>query len=420
MSGTSSAAVDTLDTGGPTARTPADPPGADERAWISLAAVTGVGDVTFARLLARYGTATQVLELAAMGRLPASREVAKRTIDAIATTAAAPERVHERLAELGVWALTPFAPDYPARLATLEDPPPVIYGRGDVAALWTHRAVAVVGTRRPTLAARSLTARVAVRLVECHATVVSGLAFGIDGVGHAATLDAGGVTVAVLGGGHAHVSPRAHRSLADRIAASGGAVVCESPPDTGPTKGTFPRRNRIISALSDAVLVMEAPSRSGALITARLALEAGLPVLAAPGRPGDPAVAGCLDLLRTTPARPLVGMDELVIDLGFGDAGASSSTGRTTMDRSTAIALLGPAEAAVAGAIADGGSSPDLVVARTGLAPAVVAVATTLLQLRGWVRAFGPSLLPAGPLLVEARAEPAPADRAPGGGVSSA
>jgi DNA processing protein len=187
----------------------------------------------------------------------------------------------------------------------------------------------------------------------------------------------------------------------------GGAVVAELPPDAQATRGTFPRRNRIISALSDAVIVIEAPRRSGALITARLALEAGLPVLVAPGRPGDTTTAGCLALLRETPARPLIGLDELVVDLGFGDGSplrAAARTGGSSLDRDAAIALLGPAEAAVARALLAGAASPDLLAHRTGLGASVVAVAVTLLQLRGWVQSFGPNLLPAGPLLVQVRA----------------
>src|SRR6185369_9089659 len=112
------------------------------------------------------------------------------------------------------------------------------------------------------------------------------------------TLRAGGTTVAVIGGGHAHLSPRRHDRLADAIVAGGGAVISEHAPDIEPTHGTFPRRNRIISGASDATVVVEAPARSGALITASWALEQGRPCYLVPGSIDAPASAGCLAFLR--------------------------------------------------------------------------------------------------------------------------
>lgn len=385
--------------------------GSDREAWITLAAVVGVGDIRFAALIAEHGSPERVLRAAVDGRLRASLALPAEVISRIAEAARSPDTLRARLRAESLWVTTPLDRDYPERLLTLDPPPPVLYGRGDPAALVTSRAVGLVGTRRPTMAGRTLAARVAARLVECSAVVVSGLAIGIDGAAHAATLDAGGRTVAVIGGGHARIGPRAHQPLARRIEASGGAVVAELQPDAVPSRGTFPRRNRIISALSDAVLVIEAPARSGALITAHLALEAGLTVLVAPGRPGDPTTAGCLALLRDTPARPLVGLDELVVDLGFAAVSPRSASGPVPaprLDAETAIGLLGPAEQAVARALVAGPASADSLVLRTGLPAAVIAGAITLLELRGWARPFGASLLPAGPLLLTA----GPRDRA--------
>jgi DNA processing protein len=378
----------------------------DRDAWIQLAAVQGVGDARFAALLARHGSPQRVLRLARDGGLRPSFELPADVIGRMAEAARSPHVLWSRLRALGVWTATPLDTDYPERLLSLDPPPPVLYGIGERDALVTPRQVALVGTRRPTLRGRAFAAAVATRLVECSAVVVSGLAVGIDGAGHAATLDAGGRTVAVIGGGHARPGPTAHRSLARRILERDGALVGELPPDALPTKGTFPRRNRIIAALSDAVVVIEAPARSGALITAHLALEAGLPVLAAPGRPGDPATAGCLALLRETPARPLVGLDEMVVDLGYAAEGGRQAgpTGPRPLDTETAISLLSPAEAAIARAVVAGATSVDELALRSGLAAQVVAGAVTLLQLRGWVRSFGPGLLPAGPLLVAGRA----------------
>jgi DNA processing protein len=179
---------------------------------------------------------------------------------------------------------------------------------------------------------------------------------------------------------------------------TGGAVISELAPDTLPTRGTFPRRNRIISALGDATIVVEAPRRSGALITARHALEQGRSVLAVPGRPGDPSVAGCLALLRDTPARPLTGLDEMIVDLGYDTPPAGeAATGRLSL--AAALGLLGPAERAIAERVARGPANVESLVSETGLAPPVVSGALTLLLLRGWIASVGPAFLPAGPLL---------------------
>lgn len=381
--------------------------GLSERAaWILLASVSGVGERTFWALVARHGGASPVLSEVAAGRRIEAGDVrltglAKERIRAAVDD---PLAVVRRLDEMHLWTQTPLDHDFPDRLRILDPPPAVLHGWGDQKATDAPRMIAVVGTRRPTPGARVLAARVAKRLTEVGAVVVSGLAIGIDGAAHAATVAAGGRTVAVIGGGHAHPGPRAHRALVGDLLACGGAVLSEHPPDGIPTKGTFPRRNRIISALADATIVVEAPARSGALITARLALEQGRPVLAAPGRPNDPHTAGCLALLRETPARPLVGLDEMIVDLGL-DSGLPTGTARTAVPLSLqgALDLLGPTERAVAARIAAGPVSPDALVAVTGLDAPIVSGALTLLLLRGWVQALGPMYLPAGPLLADPR-----------------
>jgi DNA processing protein len=382
----------------------------ERRAWIALAAVDGVGDGRFGRLVGAYGGATAVLEAATHGRLEVARRAMESegsvrldtgTVERIRAAGRDPLLIERRLRQLDVWALTPLDDAYPGRLRELDPAPAVLFGQGDQDAVRADGSVAVVGTRRPTIVGRALAARVATRLAECGTIVFSGLAIGIDGAAHAATLDAGGRTVAVIGGGHAHPGPRAHRAMAARILATGGAIIGELAPDAPPTRGTFPRRNRLISVLTDATLVIEAPVRSGALITARHALEQGRIVLVAPGRPGDPSTAGCLALLRETPARPLVGLDELVVDLDLlGSRKAAGGTSRPAeMDMDTALRLLGPAERAVAERLSRGPASADALIADTGLTPAVASGAVTLLLLRGWAQSVGSAYLAAGPLV---------------------
>jgi DNA processing protein len=332
--------------------------------WITVAAVEGVGEERFGRLLERFGTARDVLAIVrSLSAQALARELratfGRRPPDdvpiALVAAAADPLAVHRRLADLGVWTVTPLDDDYPVELHELADKPAVVYGQGQRELLHTSRRVAVVGTRRPTLAGRAFAAAVARRLVDCQAVVVSGLAMGIDGAAHAATVEAGGATIAVIGSGHAEPGPRTHARLAAAILSSGGAIIGELAPDAHATAGTFPKRNRIISALSAATIVIDAPTGSGALITARHALEQGRLVLVAPGRPNDPSVAGSLALLRETPARPLVGLDELVVDLGFdvedvgsdGSAPGESSIGRPPpahLSVEGALRMLGPAE----------------------------------------------------------------------------
>ncbi len=187
-------------------------------------------------------------------------------------------------------------PAYPPLVAQLAVPPPVLAVRGDPGAL-TRPGVAIVGSRSATSYGTSMAETLAAGLARHGIAVVSGLALGIDGRAHRAALHAGGTTLAVLGTGLDVIYPRSHRRLTTDVAEH-GAVVTEFPPGTPPKPGHFPRRNRIIVGLSDAVVVVEAAIPSGTLVTARWATEENRALLAVPGRVGDPAATGCLELLR--------------------------------------------------------------------------------------------------------------------------
>jgi DNA processing protein len=281
-------------------------------------------------------------------------------------------------------------------------PPHVLYIRGSLGSLSRPRAVAVVGTRRASGPGRTTAGRIATALVAAEATVVSGLAYGIDGVAHEATIRAGGTTVAVIGGGHATLGPVAHQRLAEAILAAGGAVVSELAPDTQPSKGTFPRRNRIISGLADATVVVEAPASSGALITASWAVEQGRGCFLVPGPIDSHASAGCLAFLREFPLAThiVAGVPQLIADLGFTDPAPSR-------DRRLALAALqdlGTTETAVASGLVDGLATIDELVARTDLPIATVLAALTMLERRGLaVGAYG-RYRPHGSLLGEIHA----------------
>jgi len=239
---------------------------AERAAWITLAGVDGVGLAHFGALVGQAGGAGAVLDLArrdALDQLPDGRRLTRGVRTAIADAARDPERAQAELDRSGVWTITPLDGAYPPGLRDLADPPPVLYGQGDPAAIARPRRISVVGTRRPSVLGRVLAGTIARQLVQLEAVVVSGLAFGIDGAAHAATVAAGGVTVGVIGSGHQQPGPRAHAGLVRDILAR-GAVVGELAPHARPTRGTFPRRNRLLSALSQAVIVVEAPTRSGA------------------------------------------------------------------------------------------------------------------------------------------------------------
>ena len=221
-------------------------------------------------------------------------------------------------------------PSFPPSLAATFDPPFGLFGTGAVAQtlarLVDWPVVAIVGSRRPTAVGRRFASALAADLVARGAVVVSGLARGIDSEAHQGALGAGGVTVAVLGSAVDRVHPRRNVQLASAIGES-GAVLSEYWPGTDPTAWRFPARNRIVAGLADAVVVVEAADRSGALITADFALEHGTPVLAVPGWPGAEMSEGCNALIRSGAAL-CAGADDVVAEIphaGWCDAPVPAS-----------------------------------------------------------------------------------------------
>ena len=219
---------------------------------------------------------------------------------------------------------------YPALLAAIPDPPPVLWLRGDPAAL-DGPAVAVVGSRAGTLYACEVSGTLGADLASRGVTVVSGLARGVDSAAHRGVLGVDGRTIAVLGSGVDVVYPSEHAALAGGIARR-GLLVSEFPPGTTPRRAHFPMRNRLISGLSRAVVVVEASERSGSLITARLALEQGRDVMAVPGNVLSGRNRGAHALLRDG-ARIVETADDVVEELGFAAAAACRETGGAASPR---------------------------------------------------------------------------------------
>ena len=315
--------------------------------WLRLIRSQNVGPRTFRALINHCGGARAALaalpSLARRGGAGAGMEICERA-DAEREIAAA-RKLDVAFVALG-------EPDYPPRLQMIDDAPPLLAVRGHIPAL-ALPMVAVVGSRNASGAGMKFTQRLARELGEAGFAVVSGLARGIDGAAHRASLASG--TIAVLAGGHDRVYPAEHAELLDAILPA-GAALSEMPFGWEPRGRDFPRRNRLISGLSLGVVIVEAAKRSGSLITARFALEQGREVFAVPGSPLDPRAEGTNGLIKQG-ATPVTETSDIVSVLAPimaekkfpARAGEPTEEGRSAEgepapdERKRIIALLGPA-----------------------------------------------------------------------------
>ena len=305
------------------------------------------------------------------------------------------ERDVECLRALGAVLVGPEDPEMPPRLRAIPDPPAVLFLRGDPAALSAPQ-VAIVGSRRATPAGARIARRLAGELAAHGLVVTSGLAQGIDAEAHQGALEAGGRTVAVLGSSLDRVYPAAHHSLAERITEQ-GALVSDFPFGTRPVPWNFPWRNRIISGLSLGVLVVEAASRSGSLVTARLAGDQGREVFAVPGSILNPLSAGCHRLLRDG-AKLVERVEDVLEELPPGElaalpSGANAASRNGDGVPAPALALApeaapapGPDEAAVLDRLDYEPASAETIARRAGLTPEQVYPILLMLELGGSVR----------------------------------
>jgi DNA processing protein len=269
--------------------------------------------------------------------------------------------------------------DFPPQLRTIPDAPLTLFIQGDPALL-SAAQIALVGTRKPSRSGLQQAQHFASCLTAAGLVITSGLALGIDRVCHETAL-ARGRTVAVLGAGLDRLYPPEHGALAQRIIAGGGALVSEFPPGVPPLPEHFPRRNRLISGLARAVVVIEAARRSGSLITARLAAEQSRGVFAVPGSVANPMAAGCHWLIRqgaTLAATPFEVLDDLQIPYEKQGVMFRRAEGprRQVLDKTAKILL---------DAIGFEPISSDFLVASTGLDPAMLTAQLLLLELEGLV-----------------------------------
>ena len=323
--------------------------------WLALTLVPGLGALGIARAWRGLGSAEEIF------RAPSATLLTFGIRSAAAAAVAAfsdwPKVavIRQRICDIGGEIIVLDDPRYPENLARIIDPPPVLYLKGSAEHLRIP-AIAVVGARRASELGRRFAFSLSSRLAAQGLAVISGLALGVDGAAHEGSLRGGGPTIAVLGTGLDVVYPAAHRCLSEKIVAN-GVLLTEFPPGTGPDKHHFPRRNRLVSGLSQGVVVVEAGERSGSLITARLALEQGREVFAVPGPPGLAGSRGVNRLLKDG-AQLLESVDDIFSTLpwlspGESVVGALGNGSRAlpkrpvlSPEQACLIAVLGPDELA--------------------------------------------------------------------------
>jgi DNA processing protein len=352
---------------------------------VHLACVQGIGGRTHRMLLAAFGSPAAVF---------AASTAALQRVDGVGVKIAAAIRENAdgkfadetlRLCEReDVQIILEGDPDYPRLLATIPDPPPILFVRGAFAPA-DALSVAIVGSRHANAYGRRITEQLAGGLVRAGYTVTSGLARGIDAAAHCGAIASGGRTIAVLGSGVLNIYPPEHDQLALEVIAH-GALVSESPPLAFPHTGAFPQRNRIVAGLSLGTVVVQAADRSGALITARVAGEQGREVFAVPGPVDCRLSKGCHGLIRDG-AKLVASVDDILEELGPLFEPVKLDSGREVASPAE-LALEGQ-ERAVFDAIAAAGATGiaiDAVVDASELVASQVLATISVLEMRRLVR----------------------------------
>lgn len=354
----------------------------DLESTLRLAMLPGVGPRTLADLLEHFGTAESVLA-ADSERLSSVRNVGPKLVNAIRHAAdhVDVEAILQWCADHQVSILQKPSALYPKSLRELPDAPPLLFVGGELRPC-DALAVAIVGTRHATAYGKSQAEKIAYGLAKAGVTVISGMARGIDSAAHQGAIDAGGRTIAVYGCGLGHIYPPENAELS-RAIADHGALVSEYHPQTKPHSGTFPQRNRLISGLSHATLVIEAPERSGSLITARTAYEQGREVLALPGPVTSRASQGTNLLIRDG-ATLIRNVDDILECLGPLAQPVPTSDGRDV--HRPAEALLNDRERSVLDAIATEATAIDNIVQTCGLPVPQVLATISVLEVRRLIR----------------------------------
>jgi DNA processing protein len=349
---------------------------------LRLSMIAGVGPRLRKALLEAFGSASAVLAAAPSdlrqvqgigAELTRRIAVAKNEIDVQAEL--------DLCAAEDIAILAETDPKYPRSLREIHDPPGILFMRGQILPQ-DALAVAIVGSRHATHYGLTQAERLAGSLARAGITIVSGLARGIDGAAHRGALAAGGRTIAILGSGLLNLYPPEHVALADEVAKS-GAVISESPPRSPPLAGAFPQRNRIISGMSLGVLVVEASTNSGALITARHAMEQGRDVFAVPGRVDNRLAHGSHRLIRDG-AKLVETADDVLEELGPLVAPTTAGDGQAV--HHPAELLLNEVEQQILAHVGQDPTTIDAVVAQSGQPTGKVLATISVLEMRHLVK----------------------------------
>ena len=356
--------------------------------WLAWSQIKGMGPVLIKRIEQHFGSLDQawhtpinsLWEVDGIGgKLRNNIQEQRGKID--------PEQLFREHSQKNANFWTPADSQYPRLLLEIPSPPPVLYYQGQVAARENEGVtplIGIVGTREPTEHGRKWTQQISATLAKHGFTVVSGLASGIDTYAHSGCLDAGGRTIAVLGTGVDLVYPAHNRQLYQKIQAQ-GLLVSEYPAGTRPDRGNFPARNRIIAGLCRAVLVMEAPEKSGALITARYANEFGRDVYTLPNSPDNVKARGCLRLIHKG-AEVIITEHELLSMLGaIPELDRAQQLSLFEAPATPVAPKLEPPLASVLAAIASSPTSFDAIVQESGLSGPEVSGILLQLELDGLV-----------------------------------
>lgn len=347
-----------------------------------LSLVSGVGPKTRQALLEQFDTPAAVLA-AAPSELRSVPGVGPKLASAIVRARQEIDVAEEielcRRRQVAI--VAQGAPAYPRALEEIHDPPAILFVRGRIEPC-DALAVAIVGSRHATRYGVEQAERLATSLSRAGLTVISGLARGIDAAAHRGALNADGRTLAVLGSGVLNIYPPEHHELAGEVV-SRGAVISESPPRAVPASGAFPQRNRLISGMSLGVIVVEAALQSGALITARHAMEQGREVFAVPGPVNSRMSRGCHQLIRDG-ARLVETADDVLEELGPLVAAATRRDGAVV--HHPAELLLNETEQQVLAAVGAAATSIDEVIAVSKLPTPQVLATLSVLEMRRLVR----------------------------------
>lgn len=346
----------------------------NKRYFLALNRIDNIGPRTVAKLLVRWPDLSEMFQLSTQQLILAG--LPAKLADPIALFDFNQIDADWRWQQAdNHYLLTWCDPEYPALLREIHDPPVVLYAMGDLSSL-QQCTVAMVGTRSPSPTGSETAKRFAYELAMHDITIVSGLALGIDAQAHTGCLDAGGKTIAVMGTGIDHIYPRRHVKLAAQICEN-GLLISEFPLKCPPNAGHFPRRNRIISGLSSATLVVEAAIRSGSLITARLAIEQNRDVLAIPGSIHNPQSRGCHHLLQQG-ATLVTSCQDVIDQLGMA---------YMPVNQDKAQEILAEKNKNLVKCIGFETTTVDQIILRSGLAIEQVVCDLAELELQGFVKA---------------------------------